>query len=109
MGNRCFNLFTKDDVRSALADEACPGWPKMAGIIRPILTSRRGERLTGATASPNKSTIIPFCEPECTAPPSDAGEEVALGVLGQIGGPDFGDTSFIDISVSYETRLNQFA
>lgn len=40
VGNRTFNLLTKDDVRAALSDEAKPRRPKVARIIAPSLGAR---------------------------------------------------------------------
>jgi hypothetical protein len=40
------NLFTKDNVRAALADEVVEGWPQVPLIIKPCSFACRAERLT---------------------------------------------------------------
>jgi|TARA_R110000824_G_scaffold301238_1_gene489255 hypothetical protein len=82
--NRAFNLFTKDDVRLALADELKPRRPKVARIVSPSLGARRAEGLTGARTCPNRSVVIPAGESEGVAPAPDPGKEVALGETGEV-------------------------
>jgi hypothetical protein len=42
------NLLTKDNVRSALADEVVEGWPQVPLIIKPCSFACRAERLARA-------------------------------------------------------------
>jgi hypothetical protein len=91
VGNRAFNLLTKDCVRLALLDEAKPRRPKVAGIISPSLGACRTEGLAGAATGPNRSVVIPSGESEGVAPAPDPGEEVALGESSEVGGMDFGN------------------
>jgi hypothetical protein len=78
--NRCFNLFTKDNSRSALADEIKPDWPEVTIIGRAFLGACGAEWLARATTCPNRSIICPFSSSQCVAPDADSGKEVALGV-----------------------------
>ena len=107
--NRCFNLLTKEDWRAALADEAIPRWPKMAGIGAAPRFSRTTEGLTGATTRPNRSVVAPSGEAQGVTPAADAGKEVALGVSGEVGGLDIHDGSCIYVSCGNLPRVNQFA
>jgi hypothetical protein len=81
----------------------------VALIVAATLLARGAERLTGATSRPNKSIIGDACESEGVAPPSDAGEEVALIVAPEVVGLDFGDASLIDFSGGDQILGNQVA
>jgi hypothetical protein len=91
VGNRCFNLFTKDNVRAALADEAKPRRPKVARIVSPSLGTCRAEGLAWATTRPNRSVVRPSGESEGVGPATDPGEEVALGKSSEIVWLDVGN------------------
>jgi hypothetical protein len=54
--NRCRNLFPKDDVRAALADEIEEDWPEVALVSLGELLSGAAEGLAGTGASPNRSS-----------------------------------------------------
>jgi hypothetical protein len=81
---RARNLFTKDDCRAALADEAEPRRPKMAGIGGAMAFPRSAERLTGTAAGPDGAVISPSGESERITPSANAGKEVALGKSSQV-------------------------
>jgi hypothetical protein len=91
VGNRCFNLFTKEDERLALRDEAKPRRPKMTGIGTPMPATGTTERLTRTTAGPDGAVVGPAGESERGAPAADAGEKVALGKSVEIGGSNIDD------------------
>jgi len=78
VGNRAFNLFTKDDARAALAEELEPDRPKVARIVAASLGAGARERLTGTRAGPDGAIVGPSGESKSVRPPPDAGEEVAL-------------------------------
>jgi hypothetical protein len=109
ISNRCFNLFTKDDWRAALADELIPRRPKIAGIVPASLGAGRREGLTGAASGPDFAVIRPSGESEREAPSPDAGEEMALSESSNIVGCDIGNGSFIDFAIGYQSCLDQFA
>ena len=108
VGNRAFNLLTKEDWRAALADEVIPRWPKMAGIGAAKIGTRRTEGLTRTTARPNRSVIWPSRESEGEAPATNSGEEVALGVSREISGVECLDVAFINVSLGDQAVRNQF-
>ena len=104
---RACNLFSKDDWRVTLLDEAEPVRPEVPFVGDALSFSGCAKGLTGATSGPNGSIICPTGEPKRVRPPADAGEEVALLVAAQIGWCDFSDISLInmsrrDVSLSYE-------
>jgi len=82
--NRCFNLFTKDNVRSALADEVEPGRPEVPLVGNATAAAGRAEGLTGATARPNRSVLRPSGKAQGVAPTAKAGEEMTLNKSGKI-------------------------
>jgi hypothetical protein len=59
VSNRCFNLFPKDNVRAALADEIEPDGPEMALVGGSFLIACGAKRLAWATTCPNRSTVRP--------------------------------------------------
>jgi hypothetical protein len=99
VGNRAFNLLTKDNVRSALLDEAKPRWPKVAGIIAPSLAPRGREGLAGAAPGPAGAVVGPSGEAEGVAPAADAREEVALGESHKVGWLEVPNVSFVNRSI----------
>jgi hypothetical protein len=78
--NRCFNLLTKDNVRSALADEVKPGRPEVPLVGNTAACTSGAEWLTGATARPNRSVLGPSGKAQGVAPATESREEVALCV-----------------------------
>jgi hypothetical protein len=53
--SRAFNLFSKDEVRAALADEPVEGWPKVPLVIKPAAFACRAERLAGTRPGPERT------------------------------------------------------
>jgi hypothetical protein len=98
------NLFPKADVRAALADEPKEIGPEVARVIERESESGVTEGSTGTTARPDRSVVRPSGLPKGVGPDPDAGEEMALGVFGEIAGLHFSDASFI-----YVSRRNQVA
>jgi hypothetical protein len=74
------NLLSKDDCRSALADEMEPGRPEMPLIVKPSSFTCRAERLARAAASPNPS-VTPARKLESKIPSSNPCEHVHPVVL----------------------------
>jgi len=107
--NRCVNLLTKDNVRSALADEVEPDRPEMALVGNAPPGTGRAEWLAWATACPNRSVLGPSGKAQGVAPTAKAGEEVALGVSGKITCADILDAPRIYFAFGYMPRVNQIA
>jgi hypothetical protein len=89
--NRCRNLFPKDILRAALADEVEENWPEVAFVGLAKLLSGGAEWLAGAGACPNRSSCWPSGELEGERPATDPGEEVALNERFEFMGVDFSD------------------
>ena len=82
---RARNLLSKDDARAALPDEREPDGPQVTLACEARAFSCGAEILTRTGAGPDGSIVRPSCEAEGERPAADAGEEVALGVAGEIG------------------------
>jgi len=76
--NRACNLFAKDMLRLALADELVPDRPEVAGISFGELVSCKGEWLAGARPRPHGAVFWPSCELEREGPAADPGKKVVL-------------------------------
>jgi hypothetical protein len=94
--NRFFNLFTKNNVRATLANEAEEGWPEVAFVGLGFLLARCREGLAGAGTSPYGACAIPAGEVEGKGPSPDSGEEVALSKSSKVGWLYFRDTAIIN-------------
>ena len=70
----------------------------MALVFFALPEARRAERLAGATSGPNRPIWRPVGDGKRERPSADAGEEVALGVVGKVGPPDVSDASFIYVA-----------
>jgi hypothetical protein len=77
-------LFSKDDWRAALADEAVELRPEVPVVVEALALSGCTERLAGAGAGPDRSIVGPSGETEGVGPDADACEEVALGVTVEV-------------------------
>jgi hypothetical protein len=77
------NLLSKDDWRSADADEMVPVRPKVPLVSLPCSSACRAERLARAGSRPDVAVVGPTGKPQRVAPASDACEEVALSVSTQ--------------------------
>jgi hypothetical protein len=74
------NLLSKDDWRTALADEPVELGPEVALIGKSCPFSGGAEGLAGARAGPDGAVVGPSCKTEGVGPDTDTGEEVALRV-----------------------------
>jgi hypothetical protein len=83
---RACNLLAKDDWRAALRDEVVECGPEVPLVSKRSSLACRAERLAGAGTGPNRSVVRPAGEPKRGRPAADAGEEVALGVAGEVAG-----------------------
>jgi len=96
--SRSCNLFAKDDVRAALANESPELGPEMPRVICTAASSGDAERLARTGASPNGAVVRPLGESEGIGPPADASEEVALSKNLKIGGLYICNATLIDFS-----------
>jgi hypothetical protein len=77
--NRRRNLLSHDDRGTAGSDEVKEDRPEVALVRLARAFSGNGKRLAGAGSGPDRPVVWPSGETEGEAPPSDPGEEVALG------------------------------
>jgi hypothetical protein len=89
--SRVRRLFSKDDCRAALLDEALEFRPKVTLVVKALSRSNRGEGLTGATPGPNVLVVRPSGEAEGAGPPTDTGEKVTLGISSEVVWLDIGN------------------
>lgn len=99
VANRAFNLFAKDALRAALADEAEEVWPEVAVVGLGFPFAGRRERLAGATSGPHGSVNWPTGEPQGFVPSADSGEEVALNKSSKVSCDDFLNGPLINNSI----------
>jgi hypothetical protein len=91
VSNRCFNLFTKDDCRTALRDEVVPDRPKVAGIVSASLGACGREWLTGTTPRPDSAAVRPSGQSKSVGPAANPSEEVTLGEASHVVGLNKGN------------------
>src|SRR5205814_1745410 len=91
-------LLSKEDCRAALADKGEPVRPKVTFVVETFLVACGAERLAGARACPNRSVVGPSCKPEGIRPSTNAGEEMGLGVSGEIVGSHVNDAPLVNVS-----------
>jgi hypothetical protein len=94
---RC-NLFAKDMLRSALADEVEEVGPKVPLVSKPISFACRAERLARAGASPDWFIVRPSGEAQGMRPDANSGEKVALGKSSQVVRCDIFNTPFVNFA-----------
>jgi hypothetical protein len=103
------NLFTKNNIRSALADEVVEGWPEMPLVSKPSAFACRAERLAGARSCPDGSVVCPSCAAQGVRPHPNSCEEVTLGKSFKVVGGDIFYTPFIDHAVGNVALFDQFS
>ncbi|GKI71007.1 hypothetical protein NUBL21976_11590 [Klebsiella pneumoniae] len=94
----CCNLFAKDMLRSALADEVEELGPKVPLVSKSISFACRAERLARAGASPDRAIVRPSGEAEGMGPDADPGEKVALGKSSEVVRCDIFNTPFVNFA-----------
>jgi hypothetical protein len=82
--------------------------PQVPLVSKPRPFACRGERLARAGSSPHRAILWPSGEAQREAPPSDPGEEVALGETTQLVGADVFDGSFVHNSGWYVLMAYEF-
>lgn len=109
IASRSRNLFSHDDRGPGGTDEAKKVGPQMPWIGDTSAAACRRERLARARSGPERPVVGPAGEPAGDAPKSAAGEEMALGISGQIGGLDIANVSVIDIARRYDVVGDELA
>ena len=101
----CCNLFAKDMLRSALADEVEEVGPKVPLVSKPISFACRAERLARAGAGPDGAVVGPTRSAQGIGPGSNAGEKMALGVSSKLSWSYIFNAPFLSlIHISEPTR-----
>ena len=78
VANRACNLFPKDMLRAALADEVKEDGPEVAFVLLRESFACIAEWLAGARACPNRSICWPSGKLQGKAPSADSGKEMTL-------------------------------
>jgi len=95
---RTVNLLSKDRLRASEADEVEEGGPEVPLVSKPLSFACRAERLAWAGSAPSRSFVGPSCGAHGEGPPSDPGEEMALGVSHKVGWLDIFDAPFVHVA-----------
>jgi hypothetical protein len=103
------NLLSKDNWRTALRDEAVELGPQVALVFISASLPSDGERLARTTAGPNRLIIRPSRKAQGVTPSTNAREEVTLCEPGKVAWLDIEDASFINVSISDQSCLNEFS
>jgi hypothetical protein len=103
------NLLTKDDWRSALADEMEPCRPQVPLVSKPLSLACLAERLARAGAGPDSPVVGPASSSEGETPGTDSGEEVALPVSNKFLWNNIEDIPLIHVARRDEIASDQFA
>lgn len=92
------NLLSKDDWRSALADEVVPVRPEVPLVSKAKSCACRAERLARTGTGPNRSVVTPSSHAEGARPYADSGEKVALSVWAEVVRSNIPDVSLVDVA-----------
>ena len=106
---RAANLFSKHHCRRALAYEVCPHSEEVSVVDGFAPAVSNAKRLTRAASGPDRTLIRPPGEPECIGPPSNAGEEMGLGIVPEVVGSHVDDASLVNISGGDMSGGNEIA
>lgn len=90
------NLLSKDDWRTALADETEPFGPEVALVGEAEAGTGDGEGLAWTGAGPDGAVIGPPGEAQCVGPGAKAGECVKLGSAHKVSCTELTDRANID-------------
>jgi hypothetical protein len=71
----------------------------MPFVVERFAFAGRAEWLARAGAGPDFAVVGPIGEPERIGPDTDSGEEMTLGVSGEVIGPNMFNWSFINESI----------
>ena len=82
------NLLSNDRCRAALGDEAVKSGPEVSCVESSLSLSSDRKRLTWRRSGPDPAIFRPVRVSERPGPGSDAGEEMALAISGEIVSPN---------------------
>jgi hypothetical protein len=99
--NRCCNLFAKEMVRAALADEAEQIGPEVPFVGKPHAKSSGAEWLAGAASGPQSGIVAPSSKPGSVCPATGAGEEMTLPKSSQVSRINISNTPSVHFAVGY--------
>jgi hypothetical protein len=102
------NLFSKDDWRAALRDEASELGPQVTLVFISASFACDGEWLAGTRSGPNRLIIRPSGKAQGVTPSTNACEEVALGESEKIARSDVRNASLVHLAISYQSFLDEF-
>jgi len=100
------NLFTKDNVRAALADEVVERGPQVPLIIKPRPFACRAERLARTRSCPYRTIIGPSCSAQGVGPDANAGEEMALSKSSKFIWSDIFDAPIVNHAIGDVTLFD---
>jgi len=96
LSNCCRNLLAKKDCRAALVNESHKGGCEVSLVKLSELLSGNAERLARWAAGPEWCFVADSGELQREGPPTDSGEEVALGEAFKVFWLYFCDASVIN-------------
>jgi hypothetical protein len=109
LANRCRNLLSHDDRGPGGTDESEEDRPEVAFVGLRSAFAGDAEGLAGAGAGPEGPVVRPSSKSSCKGPAADPGEEVALGVAGEVVGSNIGDAPGVDVARRDQAGVDQVA
>ena len=96
---RMRNLFSKDNCRAALRDEAVELGPQVALVGGAPALTGSAERLAGTASRPHSLIVRPSGKTKCIGPSANSGEEVALRMASEIVATNIGDAALVNDAI----------
>jgi hypothetical protein len=103
----CRNLFSKDNWRAELGDEAVKSGPEVSFVEMAAPPPDDRKRLTGWRACPDGPVVGPAGEAQGVAPSSDSGEQVDLSEAFEVGSPDIDNAPLVDDAIGDQPGRDQ--
>lgn len=104
---RVFNLFSKDDWRAALHDEAMELGPQVAFVSDAKAFAGGTKRLTGTASCPYRVIVRPLGKTKRIGPSANSGEEVALRIASEIVCTNIGNAALVDFPIGNQSFLDK--
>jgi hypothetical protein len=105
---RARNLFSKRDCRGRVCDNVTEDWPKVPLICGSATTSGAAKRLAWAGCGSDGEIIWPAGDSKREWPPSNASEEVLLGVVSDFIGFNIFNAAMVYVAMRDQPRSDQF-
>jgi hypothetical protein len=105
--NRCRNLLTNDDWRTALFDETVEDGPEVPLVFRASFLSGRGEGLAGEACRPDRFVVGPAGEAEGERPSRQTCEKMMLREPLEVFRSDFREAPRVDFAIRYLSCRDQ--